>query len=388
MSGDYLTNRIETVAGLAPVVVLVLLMVGSAGADIVHHSLVQTVSPSVRANGMAEAGVALVDRYAVYHNPAALGFFHRERRAAFNIYPLRAALIPELDEDVRLSHVSLSLGSPSAVRIGKCSFSAGIGYHRSKLTVPDLAFWWTATPEDLHSVVDNFSLGVASTGAVEVAVGVTYKRLTAEHTPFDAMYDPSRREVQREHGHAFDYGLLLRREFRLSERAVEGVKRRVYLTVTAGASWSNYGPDWNWLYVDEADRQPRIRRQGAAVQVDRRVRDRELYHLLVSYEYEELLPSSSSYHKVGLELAVYETVAARVGRFDDGHHPYHTYGFSVSSRELTRRLRGSEGDSKGEGYWGWIFEHVTVEYSLARTEDDDELGSARRTFHGLSVVVY
>lgn len=329
------------------------------------------LSPSVRANGMGAAGVALRGHDGLYFNPALLGLYAVEHRGALAFYPKEAngEFLPTLQSP--LDHQSLVLSLPSRWRPWP-RVTLGVGFYRTRLLIGEFIqrSWGSGQPAGTGDVIEfqewawNASSSLAYDGPVKVAVGLTYKRI---HQDLGQVQGKT---------HAFDYGLAA--SMPLGRYLKFGLLGgRPVLTPTVGISWANDGPDME-LYSKTYSNTyalPSIRRLGAAVElgVDRteQIGNWRIIGLTVAIESEKYLTGvPESWFKAGVELGIAEAVYLRAGHLDRNGSlaSKKTVGFGISSRGLLRLVSESVSASSTKKTLQRMADFVSLEFSYARSD--------------------
>lgn len=325
------------------------------------------LSPSVRANGMGTAGVALTGHDGVYFNPALLGLFTIEHRGALAFYPQEpsGAFLPPLETPFYYQSVVLSL--PPQWRPWP-KMTLGIGFFRTgfQTEIQYERTWSNGSLGDTSRVFQfkewawHGLMSLAYNGPVKVAVGLTYKRI---HQDFGQGENKA---------HAFDYGLAasipLGRYFES-----EWLGGRAVLTPTVGISWANDGPDVE-LYSNSYAL-PSVRRLGAAVElgVDRpeQIGHWRLISVTVAGEVEKYLSDfTESRFKAGVELGMAEAMYIRFGLIDrDGSlSSQKTVGLGISSRGLFRLASELVSAPSTKKTLRKTADFVSLEFSYAKSD--------------------
>jgi len=340
----------------------------------------QNLSLSPRANGMGEAGVALVDQYAAYYNPANLALYHIDHTAAISFSPIKQKFVPDFFDDFKMWQVGGSVGLP-AVRIadGYRLYTA-VGYAYTSFSYNGTIGLAIEDKQKSH----NFTAAFALSGALNVAAGVTYKYLTASFLEYGYERLP---DSVTSHGNSYDFGFSVQQPMRLRMVGIAADSTELLLTPTVAASWSNYGPDWAFYGSSFELPQPRTRRLGAALALSRNSPDRKWYHLLVSFESEKQLESTDDpTQKIGVELALFEAVAARIGSANAPRERWTTYGFGAHTRGLMRLLlpRLYEPCGHNDGWLTNLARRLDIEANYSRVKPKDNLGFSGRWFFGVT----
>ncbi len=327
------------------------------------------LSPSVRANGMGTAGVALTGHGGVYFNPALLGLFAIEHRGALAFYPQEAngEFVSPLETPLDYQSVVLSL--PPQWRPWP-KVTLGVGFYRTRLLLGTFIQrdWGHGTIEGTGEVYEfqewawHGLTSLAYDGPVRIAVGLTYKRI---HLDFGQGENKA---------HAFDYGLAVSMPLGHYMES-EWLGGRPLLTPTVGISWANRGPDME-LYSNSYAL-PSVRRMGASVELGV-VRPEQIGHwrligLTIAGELEkELFRDTESQFKAGVELDMAEAVYLRAGHIDrvGSLSSLQTVGFGLSSRGLLRLASELINSPSTKRTLQQMADFVSLEFSYARSDAD------------------
>jgi hypothetical protein len=306
-------------AGLLPIMASGQAKVGTAGAKFL------TISPSVRANGMGEAGVALVDNYSVYFNPASLGLLHQDSRVQISFYPVRAEL---LNDQMKLQHYSISGRLKSAEFEDESPLLINAAYYITRFKV-DIPLTTYGPPVFLSAtdIAHNFSLGFGILRLVEAGGGINFKIIKESVDTLSLK------------GTALDFGFMLRLP---SERTVfrsrQNDDTRPYFSPSIGFSWNNIGPDMDFnghdVPIDD------FRRFGVALPfgLEKKFRDDYLMLFKIAPVFETVSSSGRRLKtKYGGELGFIETLNVRSGYVSlDEDYGYTTLGFGLQSQGIVR----------------------------------------------------
>lgn len=327
------------------------------------------LSPSVRANGMGTAGVALRGHDGVYFNPALLGLFAIEHRGALAFYPQEAngEFLPTLETP--LDHQSVVLTIPRQWRPWP-RVTLGVGFYRTRLLLGTFIQrdWSHGAIEGTGEVYEfqewawHGLTSLAYDGPLKVAVGLTYKKI---HLDFGQSESKA---------HAFDYGMAASIPLGRYMKS-EWLGGRVMLTPTVGISWANDGPDME--LNGNTYSLPFIRRLGAAVElgVDRpeQIGHWRLISVTVAGESEKyLIGATESRFKAGVELGMAEAIYLRAGLIDrvGSLSSLQTVGFGLSSRGLLRLASELINSPSTKKTLQQMADFVSLEFSYARSDAD------------------
>ncbi len=342
------------------------------------------LSPSVRANGMGAAGVALQGHDGIYFNPALLGLFALEHRGALAFYPQEAngEFVSRLQTP--LNHQSVVLSLPRQWRPWP-KVTLGVGFYRTRLLLGTFIQrdWGHGTIEGTGEVYEfqewawHGLTSLAYDGPVRIAIGLTYKRVHQELGQYQSKT------------HAFDYGLAA--SMPLGRHLKFGLLGgRPVLTPTVGISWANDGPGLE--LIENTYDLPLIRRLGAAVELGV-VRPEQVGHwrlicLTVAGEFEKYLSGvTESRIKAGVELGMAEAIYLRAGHIDrDGSlSSQKTVGFGFSSRGLLRLASKLISAPSTKKILQQTADFVSLEFSYARG-DGDWLDAGDVSYYELALI--
>ncbi len=342
-------------------------------------------SPSVRANGMGQAGVSLVDNYSVFSNPAGAAVVNNDAWGRFSIYPSRSS-----DQDGTLSSWSASARLFDRREFLGTRINLGFSFLRTDRThTPIYITRRPDTQQSAGSIIGDYEdsestsliIGFGVSGPVEISSGVSIKSVSL----------PDYAYVSDASGTAHDVGFLIRMPIDIARAGeIREQKRYMLLLPSIGLSWSNYG-----LPVSD----PKTRRVGASCAVQ--MIDPGSYggwrilSAIPSFEWEKLPVTDMSRKKLGIELSFFEAVSLRGGTIvEEGPNPFcgtdvsdfvldrdpfegaeeysldvQTWGLSVSSRGLSRligKLAGTEPDAGGNMF-RFLRNRFDITFSVAHS---------------------
>ncbi len=332
--------------------------VGTSGAQFIN------ISPSVRANGMGQVGVAVADYNSFYFNPSVAALL------AENDYLFFSTYVKDVTNPPGFAFSSFSAGVSSHLR----PFQIGVAYYRTRMSmsievssyeeVEDTSFTF-------KDVANNFVVGAAYSGIVRIGLGATFKRITESGNNIRA------------EGNAYDFGFLIQgsQESRLGSTAQE-TEWKLVMIPSLGFAWCNYGDELRFERNDYP--LPKTRRAGLSLEMalDFHKFDnpwRIVTLLFAAETSENLEQDSDSRTNYGMELRILQAAALRIGQVYP--HGMTTYGLTFSSFGIARILtelldKGSAGSASMERLFS---EHLGFEYSFAHYETGTE-------FHELSMI--
>lgn len=381
--------------------------VGSAG----YRFL--TMSPSVRANGMGEAGVALVDDYSIFFNPGSIGLLHDKERLRFSFTPGSNKYLS--NPDFKLRYWFMSLNLLKGKENGESPFNLTIAAYRAtrRLTgslttysYPDERPTEPLQFEDFNRT-QNLAIGFGFRRKVEFGLGFgvkwfsyTYKWGTDTEDEFKS--------------HGYDFGALMRfpMEGSLSnDGRSDGMQWKIIPTIAL--SFNNYSPEidsiditgsyYQWPRVyEERPTWPETRRWGMTVAFELHrptpYGSMKMISVMPVYEIETLVqrvPHPSSWHKRGIEIEALDALCVRFGKLRrDGETRKNTWGLSVNSQGIARLFTNLFISHKGPSQGSlskFLQERLQVEFSFAKvsqrmyyfTDDSNEYWDTN--FYGISI---
>jgi len=320
------------------------------------------MSPSVRANGMGEAGVALVDDYSFYFNPASLGFLHPEGRRALTFYPMQT----DLAAIFLFRYASFSSRVVSGSLSKQRPFTLNAAYFTSRLKGPAIPITTYDNPAGTGeyfnptALAHNMSLGFGVSDFLDVAMGINFKIIRMDYGDIGAT------------GTAFDLGLLINAPAQrfVAAPAHDG-ETRLYFAPAFGFAYCNMGHD---LEMESYDYPlPEFKRVGIAAPfgVEKMIDGRNTMLALFTPSVELRNISEWDDHiNYGAELEFMEAFAGRLGRYHIYRHMrYDTWGFGLKSRGMMRLVTGLFYNRSADSYGGvtkFLRDRLEIEFSFAR----------------------
>ncbi len=316
------------------------------------------LSPSVKANGMGQAGMTIVSNNSYYFNPAILGLLTARKQISVSSYTTWSKLSP-ITEFYNFS-VSLPMLHKN---VGNVDYYFGAAYYRTKLVSDDLVertyergtYDGTGRTFNWEDKSDNVVLSFARTGTVDIAVGGTIKHIS------ESVYDYSAT------GYGFDVGAIVR--YNMKNNTTEG--NSLFIIPAIGFSLKNLGADMT--LVTNSYSLPKSTSFGGSVttgitKLFSGNRTADLYKLAPAFDIEKQHDDRWVY-RLGVDLSVYEIINLRIGRITDNvSSPSEmTYGFSLSSFQFGKfamLVSGSE-QSNLSGIEKFFYEKVNIEYNFA-----------------------
>ncbi len=290
-------------------------------------------SPVSSANGMGEAGVALINGGSAYFNPAQIAFPLLQQKHSFSITPKKAYLYKNEDSNHGLFLLNGQMQIWSSDNDEAFLKRIDIGFYHYK---NQYSLIWTdgsgATDyiEEANETINALTIGAGGSALIDFSVGLTVKLFNG----------PS--DVGSNNNLILDFGILAGIPIApLYSDYIEKWRKRLNFYPTIALSYSNVGED----FVGDGESWMHIRRLGTAARISL---DRQgnygiesLFLVCPSYETERDYMSGisdlSSFKKYGVELGIMETVALRLGNIERTNGgEYSTKGFSFNTRGLFR----------------------------------------------------
>ena len=312
------------------------------------------LSPSVKANGMGQAGMTIVSNNSYYFNPAILGLLTACKQISVSSYPIWSKLSPITD----LYNFSVSL-PVLYKKVGDVSYYFGAAYYRTKIVSDDLVertYEGTGRTFSWKDKLDNVVLSFARTGTVDIAVGGTVKYVS-ESTSDD--YSAT--------GYGFDVGAIVR--YNMKNYTTEGSS--FFIIPAIGFSLKNLGADM--MFINNPFSLPKSTAFGFSITtgITRQFSDNKtanLYKLAPAFDIEKQ-HDDRWFYRLGVDLSMYEIINLRIGRITDNESSPSemTYGFSLSSFRLGKfaMLVSGSNQSSLSSIEKLFYEKMNIEYNFA-----------------------
>lgn len=367
------------------------------------------ISPSVRVNGMGQAGVALLDEPAGYYNPGAAALASPAHTLQSRFYPSEMPWLPVLLDDASYSYLA---GQAAVERVlGGGRLRAAFYGYRTKLDLGEqIRTDERGNPIDTFASAEasnNFGISLALRSVVEIGVGYTTKWISSDLAGIGAGLERDRWEGS---ARAYDFGLMAvvpvvgvlgrftGKDFILRQHF------RPKLDIGVGVAWQNRGGETvKWQnrggeIIDFNDPLPANRRHGWSgslgmdwnsdaldLAIGRVTFSKETYRLQIDGVH---ITSRAENDKSGIEISILETVSIRRGTYDDfdGEIRLKTSGWTVKSDGLFKFFAHSL-DSKSprseRGVLQFLARHLSISWSRFDygVRDSSLLGSS--LFHGV-----
>ena len=356
----------------------------------------EMVSPSVRVNGMGQAGVALPDEPAGYYNPGAAALSSPAHTLQSRFYLREMPWLGETTYSYFATQVAaervldgFSWKSPTKLRAAFYGYRTKIDFGE----LPRINEIGTFTATDASN---NIGISLALRSVVEVGIGATTKWIS------------SKIDVLEGSAKAYDFGLmavvpmvgvlerLTGREFTLNQHL------RPQLDIGFGVAWQNRGGE-SITYTDQlfADPLPVTKRHGwsgsfgmdwrsdsFSLALGRATFSQEIFRrTYYPYEGDSYVPSPAEHDKSGVEVSIMETVSIRRGTSDglDGDIDLKTSGWTIKSDGLFKFFAhqlGSNPLSSERDALQFLARHLSISWS--RFEYDPTWPAQGHSFIGLS----
>ena len=348
------------------------------------------ISPSSRANGMGQAGVALADEPGAYYNPAAPALAARHHFVGATLYRDPVPWLPSLTHELEYTYSAFQVGWDSGAwsrrfgsgpaSAGRYSVSAAFALYRTKLDLGRM----TRTDERgnivgytrFYDSADNYTFSVGAHLLMDLGVGVTLKKIESIQAARGA-------GIERGPGDgsatAYDIGMLARLPLLdlLGHCVGDELKTihglRPVLDVSTGIAWNNRGGDMSY---DEAPSEPlpanRTTGWAATVGVEWQVEQWRLGLVELAYATQIYTPqiagdeygSSVDDEGRGYEVSFLETLEIRRGTFDDddGDRHYDTEGVTIKSDGMAKWFFGYP-QMTSDDWFSRLARHVSISWT-------------------------
>ena len=301
------------------------------------------ISPSVRVNGMGQAGVALPDEPAGYYNPGAAALSSPAHTVQSRLYTRGMPRLRPLADDMSYDYHAVQAAAGGAVPAlswkGATSIEAAFYGYRTRF---DFGEQLGTSPSADAS--NNVGVSLALRSFVEVGVGATSKWISSDLGGWEGS------------ARALDYGIM-------AVAPVDGLLKRLTgrelalgphlqprLDIGYGIAWHNRGSRISYSGVPGDDPLPANRRHGwsGSLAMDWHSDALRITIGRVTLATETYRPqiegvratSLADDDKRGFEVSILETITFRRGEYDDydGEVHFRTSGETVRSDGLFRYM--------------------------------------------------
>ena len=389
-------NRPAGAARLSVALAMALLVVKGEPADATPEGsaavLFLLISPSVRVNGMGQAGVALPDEPAGYYNPGAAALSSPAHTVQSRLYtsgrPWLRALADDMSYDYHAVQAAAGGAVPALSWKGPTRIEAAFYGYRTRFDFGELPRWnergevvGTLPSADASN---NVGVSLALRSFVEVGVGATSKWISSDFGGWEGS------------ARAHDYGIMAVAPVdgllkRLTGRALAlGPHLRPRLDIGYGIAWHNGGSRIAWRnrgsrIATEDDPLPANRRHGwsGRLAMDWQSDAFQITIGSVTLATETYRPHIEGVEATGLadddkrgfEVSILETISFRRGEYDDfdGEVHFRTSGETVRSDGLFRYMahhleRAPPGSSRDALLF--VARHLSISWSRFANHPD------------------
>ena len=359
------------------------------------------ISPSVRVNGMGQAGVALFDEPAGYYNPGAAALASPVHTLQSRFYLSEMPWLPAWADNLSYNYFAAQVAA--SLRRGPTRLSVAFYGYRTKLNLgkqvrTDERGGSLGTFTSAESS-NNVGVSLALRSVVDIGVGYTTKWISSDLGSLGAGLEWGKAEGSAK---AYDFGLM-------AVVPVVGVLERFTgkdfilrqhfrpkLDIGVGVAWQNRGGEIiAYINGDQADPLPANRRHGwsGSLGMDWNSDSLDLAIGRVTFSKEIYRPQIDGVHitsraeddKSGVEASILETLAIRRGTYDnfDGEIHLNTSGWTVKSDGLFKIIAHFL-DSKSPGSEREVLQFLARHLSISWSRFDDGSSAPSSLLNGHS----
>ncbi len=330
------------------------------------------ISPSVRVNGMGQAGVALPDEPGGYYNPGAAALSSAGRTVQSRLYLSEMPWLPELAGDMTYGYHAVQVAGgrvlPALSWRGPTRLDAALYGYRTKMDLGQRI----GTTLEAWEASNNLGVSLALRSFLEVGVGATSKWISS---------DPGGTKGS---ARAYDFGLIavapvtgILQRFTGREPALSR-HLRPRLDIGYGIAWHNRGSRIDYTGVIDDHPLPANRRHGWSgnLAMDWRSDALQLTIGRVTFARETYRPqiegiqatSLADDDKSGFEVSILETISFRRGEHDDfdGEVHFKTSGGTIRSdgffRYMAHHLESTPPGSSRDALL-FVARHLSISWS-------------------------
>ncbi len=295
-------------------------------------------SIAVRAEGMGQAGVALLDDASFYFNPGALGLYAFEE--CISISPFIQNPEPGYLDNINL--LTGHLGIRAERLLGLSNFAFGVGYFRHRLESEQFA---------IASTYQSWCSGVGYRGVLYAGVGFAVRKYT------DDIESHESRSAWK-----YDIGVLLQKPLGSPLASASGKRYQPILTPSFGVSYTNFDTDLNTQDIFHIGLSLLI-----GVNYWEPDHQWQVIQITPAYEYDKQ-DYYSLRHKLGLEVGLAVALYVRAGYVDA--QDANTWGFTISSRGIAKTfyIAAKNGQSNPGTLERFLAYHFNIRYSEAHND--------------------
>lgn len=217
------------------------------------------------------------------------------------------------------------------------------------------------------NTVHQVSFGLGYSQLIDIAAGVTIKHAIEKYADVSA------------HGNALDLGVLVRIPLTRREMVIDSTNNRFRASLSLGAAWGNYGPDVK--FIEKSYPLPNTRRLGIGLEMTH-----AWWAVYPAAEWEAETVEGLDYWRFGTEVGAFGILALRGGYVSATTADLNetTYGFSISSLGITKRLVTGEANANA-GFGKYLLGHLNVEFSFARIDSRGGLFADGVNYYGIEM---
>ena len=367
------------------------------------------ISPSVRVNGMGQAGVALLDETAGYYNPGAAALSSPAHTLQSRFYLSEMPWLTAFADDISYNYFAAQAAAervldgllwkgPTRLRAAFYGYRTKIDLGEQMHTDERGNLLGTVTSAEASN---NIGISLALRSVVEAGIGATTKWISSDLAPVGIGLE---RGAGKGSARTYDFGLIAVVPVigvweRLTKREFKPFQPK--LNVGFGITWQNSGGEISYIDASFSDPLPANRRHGwsGSLGMDWNSDSFNLAIGSVTFSKETYRPQVDGAHvtslaeddKSGFEVSILEAVAIRRGTYDhfDGYVHLKTSGWTVKSDGLFKFFAyqlDSTPSNFGRDALQFIARHLSISWS--RFDYDDRSSSLFRgvghSFIGLS----
>ncbi|MFH1701188.1 MAG: hypothetical protein ABIE07_11435 [Candidatus Zixiibacteriota bacterium] len=347
--------------------------VGTAGTGFLAFS------PSPRANGMGEAGVAIVDLNSPYFNPALIAPPAKPYRFSTSFWPVKNNFVSNV---IKFGSCNALFSFPVGIFGLNENHRVSIGYFRTSIEAGPIPYTTYEYPDGTgeyfmaHDFMHNLVFAHGLRTFLDISAGISLKLIGESY------------DAESWSTHAIDYGLLFGRQVNiksLNNSLFNGSS--LYIYPAFGWSNSNIGPDLDAL----GQNVPlcRISRFGFSTKVGLAIEYADetidIISITAAYENENQnrdIDYDNRRKKYGIELGLFETGCVRFGEItQDWDGDVDTYGYSVKLHRLFRLIYRGHEDSNP-------FSNIQIEFHYSKQDHLIWYLNNDRELYKLTVTIY
>ena len=351
-------------------------------------------SPSIKSNGMGQAGVALTDELGGYYNPAIPAMIAKSHFFGTVNYLGQMKPVPGLASDIDIAYNAFQIGwnsnhwsrvfsndsSPNTF-----SYSLAFAYYRMRTNL-GVQFLTDSQGNNLGEFrsfgeADNYVFSLGAHYLIDFGIGATFKNISEHLAGLSGTSGPGT-------GRARDFGIQARLPF--IELAEHFRKRKISIAnrwhmrfdLSTGVAWNNRGDEIVFADMDQSDPLPAYRRMGWAsvfgVSWKNDIIEWDLLRFMSTFE--KYTPqvggteeSGTSDDMKGIEFSFFDILDIRRGKYDDddGRRHLETKGYTLKSDGIVRFIQILTRQESQKNYWfDFIVNHFSISWTKFKQESD------------------